>query len=85
MKKCIFCGALLEEDAIFCSYCGKKIDSYTCPYCGTEVEDDSVFCSKCGMRLQAIPEEGVSKLAHPLFIFIYSHHWSEAHFMPPFL
>ena len=57
MKKCIICGALLEEDAVFCSYCGKKIELHTCPNCGAEIEDDSVFCSKCGMRLQAIPEE----------------------------
>lgn len=59
MKKCIYCGAQLEEDSIFCSCCGKKIEFQTCPHCGTKLEDDSVFCSKCGMRLQAIPEEAL--------------------------
>ena len=57
MKKCIYCGALLEEDSIFCSFCGKKIEFQSCPHCGTKLEDDSVFCSNCGMRLQDIPEE----------------------------
>ena len=57
MKKCLFCGTLLEEDSIFCSYCGKKIEFQTCPHCGTKLEDDSVFCSNCGMRLQDVPEE----------------------------
>lgn len=57
MKKCIYCGAQLEEDSIFCSYCGKKIEFRTCPHCGTKLEDDSVFCSNCGMRLQDVPEE----------------------------
>lgn len=57
MKKCIYCGAQLEEDSIFCSYCGKKIEFQTCPHCGTKLEDDSVFCSNCGMRLQDVPEE----------------------------
>lgn len=59
MKKCIYCGAQLEEDSIFCSCCGKKIEFQTCPHCGTKLEDDSVFCSNCGMRLQAIPEEAL--------------------------
>lgn len=57
MKKCFFCGALLEEDSIFCSYCGKKIEFRSCPHCGAKLEDDSVFCSNCWMRLQDTPEE----------------------------
>lgn len=57
MRKCIYCGAQVEEDSIFCSYCGKKIEFRSCPHCGTELEEDSVFCSKCGMRQQAIPED----------------------------
>lgn len=57
MKKCVFCGSQLEEDSIYCSYCGKKIEYPTCPRCGTILEDESLFCSKCGIRLQDIPEE----------------------------
>lgn len=52
MKKCIYCGAQLQEDSVFCSYCGKKIEFRSCSHCGAKLEDDSVFCSKCGMRLQ---------------------------------
>nr|WP_297016300.1 zinc ribbon domain-containing protein [Prevotella sp.] len=57
MKKCICCGAQLEEDSVFCSYCGKKIEFRSCSYCGAKLEDDSIFCSKCGMRLQDTLEE----------------------------
>lgn len=60
MKKCVFCGATLEEDALFCSYCGRKIEKQTCPHCGAELEDDSVFCSECGMRLQTMSDESLS-------------------------
>ena len=57
MKKCVFCGSQLEEESIYCSYCGKKIEYPTCPRCGTILEEESLFCSKCGMRLQDIPEK----------------------------
>lgn len=57
MKKCIYCGVQLEEDSVFCSYCGKKIEFRSCFHCGAKIEDDSVFCSNCGMRLQDTPEE----------------------------
>ena len=59
MKKCNFCGSLLENDAVFCSSCGRKceIQEKTCPRCGADLEDGSVFCSKCGMSLQDLPKE----------------------------
>lgn len=59
MKKCNFCGTLIEDDSLFCSYCGKKIEqkAKTCPRCGAELEDESIFCSKCGLKLQITPEE----------------------------
>ena len=53
----MFCGSQLEEESIYCSYCGKKIEYPTCPRCGTILEEESLFCSKCGMRLQDIPEK----------------------------
>lgn len=55
MKKCIFCGAPLDNDALFCTNCGKKVELQRkkCPQCGAEVENDSAFCTKCGIRLDA--------------------------------
>lgn len=57
MKKCIYCGAQLQEDSVFCSYCGKKIEFRSCSHCGAKLEDDSVFCSKCGTKLPDTLEE----------------------------
>lgn len=53
MKVCNFCGAPLDDDALFCANCGKKLENLgkRCPKCGTVVMDDSVFCAKCGARL----------------------------------
>lgn len=58
MKKCIFCGAPLDDDSQFCTNCGKKVEPQgkMCPLCGAEIEDDAAFCSKCGMRLDAQTE-----------------------------
>lgn len=55
MGNCIFCGAPLDDDALFCSNCGKKVEfqGKKCPQCGAEVENDSAFCTKCGIRLDA--------------------------------
>ena len=49
MNNCVFCGAPLDDDALFCTNCGKKI--VLCPRCGAVLKDDSVYCAKCGMRL----------------------------------
>ena len=53
MINCNFCGAPLDDDALFCENCGKKVENQgkRCPRCGTVVLDDSVFCAKCGTRL----------------------------------
>ena len=55
MENCIFCGAPLDDDALFCTNCGKKVElqEKKCPQCGAEVENDSAFCTKCGIRLDA--------------------------------
>lgn len=55
MKSCVYCGAPLDDDALFCSNCGKKIEPLgkICPRCGAEVMADSAFCYKCGSRIDA--------------------------------
>lgn len=54
MKNCNYCGAPLDDDALFCRKCGKEIGTgKKCPRCGAEERADSLFCAKCGMRLDA--------------------------------
>ena len=51
---CARCGALLAQDAAFCSKCGAKVEkkvNLNCPRCGKTVNADDVFCSGCGTKL----------------------------------
>ena len=59
MKKCVYCGAPLDDDALFCANCGKKIEAQgkRCQQCGAEVEADSLFCARCGFRLDGQPSD----------------------------
>ncbi len=47
---CIKCGNLIEDESIFCSSCGIRLQK--CDNCGNFLEDESIFCSSCGIRLQ---------------------------------
>ncbi|MDE7330129.1 MAG: zinc ribbon domain-containing protein, partial [Clostridia bacterium] len=50
---CNQCGKDNTEDAVFCKYCGKRIDGMTvCPSCQKLIEDDSEFCIYCGHSLK---------------------------------
>lgn len=53
--KCKFCGAILEEGAIFCAECGTRVgnsaDVRRCTNCGAPMEADAVFCAECGTRI----------------------------------
>lgn len=51
-KECIHCQSLMEEEANFCSVCGKAqiVTKHFCTKCGTEVEKDAVYCIKCGNK-----------------------------------
>ena len=53
MKKCVKCGASLENDAMFCVVCGTKVQpaGYRCPHCGAPIEEDCVFCTACGGKI----------------------------------
>ena len=49
MKKCPYCGELVEECDRFCNNCGKVIPQVNvCPHCGSDVNDGDEFCSNCG-------------------------------------
>ena len=51
---CPVCGPRPEPDAIFCSHCGRRIDSrQDCARCGAAVPPDGSFCEQCGTRVAA--------------------------------
>lgn len=53
MRKCVKCGASLENDAMFCVVCGTKVQPAgpRCPHCGAPIEEDCVFCTACGGKI----------------------------------
>ena len=55
MRNCSYCGAPLDDDALFCTSCGRAIESQDklCPNCGAIIEEDSVFCANCGTKLNS--------------------------------
>lgn len=67
MNNCNFCGAPLDDDALFCTNCGKKNENQgkRCPRCGTVVLDDSIFCAKCGTKLD---EQVVTHIDSPQIV-----------------
>ena len=46
-KKCPYCGAINEPDAMFCAQCGQPISKANCPHCGAEIDPDADFCEVC--------------------------------------
>lgn len=54
-KRCPVCGAVLEDDMVFCIGCGTKVkqdDANTkiCIACGTRIPQEAVFCTRCGAK-----------------------------------
>lgn len=61
---CGQCGKKIDDDSVFCEFCGAKADASKpkseasehkhdvryiyCAQCGASIEDDSVFCDQCG-------------------------------------
>lgn len=47
---CTKCGAILKDDAKFCSECGTKLEMKvrTCANCGAVLEEGTKFCAECG-------------------------------------
>lgn len=73
MAYCIYCGARLEKDALFCTQCGKPTEEAPaksapslkkepcCPHCGAQADKDDLFCTQCGkpLKFQQPPKEQV--------------------------
>ena len=51
IERCPQCGALVSNDAKFCTACGRKLfSSRICPSCGSELPADAHYCPKCGAK-----------------------------------
>ena len=46
-RKCPYCGAINDPEALFCAQCGQPINKTTCPHCGAEIDPDADFCEVC--------------------------------------
>ena len=47
--ECKFCGKPVQEDFIFCPYCGNRLDGKkVCPGCGSEILCEFRYCPVCG-------------------------------------
>ena len=68
MGKCCNCGASLDNDALFCTECGTKVEQSQkshCPSCGAEVDADSTFCTECGKRISREPTPTPASQSQP--------------------
>lgn len=61
---CENCGKELPSDAMFCNFCGTKVEqkvvqapevpagSFECPACGASLEAGTMFCYACGQKIE---------------------------------
>lgn len=54
--KCVKCGKEVPDGALFCAFCGSKMESEKnvqfCVNCGAQVEDGAAFCQSCGSSIK---------------------------------
>ena len=62
------CGNPIDENGLFCTSCGKKIEKLppACENCGTPIESDALFCIKCGTKVESTPAIPVQPKAVPV-------------------
>ena len=67
--KCKYCNADIEQDAQFCTNCGKDLSKFKkCISCGELLDRDTEFCPFCGTKQSAIEDckhETVADSAQP--------------------
>lgn len=77
---CPYCKKEIEDDSLFCSFCGSKIEQQeskekqqsTCDACGAALEEGAAFCSACGTNtIGSIAQRLNMKKAAPNFKWIY--------------
>ncbi len=51
---CDACGPRAEPDALYCSWCGRRLVSHApCDGCGAELSPSSRYCDRCGRQVAA--------------------------------
>ena len=65
--KCKYCNAEIEQDAQFCTNCGKDLSKFKrCVSCGELLDRDTEFCPFCGTK-QTLEEQNLPEgMAEPL-------------------
>jgi predicted nucleic acid-binding Zn ribbon protein len=63
-RKCPSCGSDVAMSAVFCGYCGAKLEAVTpkpevsaeprrfCSSCGADTTNDTMFCASCGKKIE---------------------------------
>lgn len=55
--KCVNCGSENAKDAIFCAFCGEKLQQNAyCRFCGQKLDENASFCPSCGASLTPAAE-----------------------------
>jgi len=60
MKYCTHCGTELNDDAVFCTNCGKAVGNSSnsepkikyCTNCGSELKEGADYCLNCGCKVE---------------------------------
>lgn len=53
--ECKSCGKKNNQEAKYCSFCGRKMsEKVACKHCGFEIDDDDIFCKNCGTKFEKI-------------------------------
>lgn len=65
--KCKYCNAEIEQDAQFCTNCGKDLSKFKrCVSCGELLDRDTEFCPFCGTKQTSEEQNQPKGMAEPL-------------------
>jgi len=67
VRHCPYCGAVLNDDSLFCTKCGAEIKeggTKFCKKCGNERKGTEKFCSKCGTPFEGVPTPSTQNTNH---------------------
>lgn len=57
-QHCPYCGAVLNDDSLFCTKCGKELPKrIACPHCGASMNEGDAFCPNCGKSINEVSAE----------------------------
>ena len=76
-RSCPDCGCPLQDNAKFCTTCGKPVDHSPpqkprCACCGAELKETSKFCLMCGKPVVPAAQASAANISSNLiFIFFF--------------